>query len=96
MQSFEGALLAGCFGDLCGGFVGERPRWSVTSIKLHGGFVGVALQRWCSPVGLFRIFRDAFSREHLWRAAFTYGIPIIYINVFPSTHLAHHMCVLTH
>ena len=61
MQSFGGALVGGCFGDLCGGFVGERPGWSVTSIKLHGGFVGVTLRRGCSPVNLLCIFQSAFS-----------------------------------
>ena len=61
MQSFGGALVGGCLGGFCGGFVGERPRWNVASIKLHGGFVEVTLQCQCSPEDLLRIFRGAFS-----------------------------------
>ena len=61
IQSFWGALVGGCFGGLCGGFVRERLRWSMTSIKLHGGFLEVVLRRGCSPVDLLRIFRDAVS-----------------------------------
>ena len=65
MQSFGGALvecvllvvLRVCAVDLWG----ERPCWSVTSIKLHGGFVDVTLQHGCSPVDLLRIFQSAFS-----------------------------------
>ena len=30
MQYLWDALVEGCFWELCGGFVGERPRWSVT------------------------------------------------------------------
>ena len=61
MQSFGGVLVGGCFGGLCGGFVGERPYWVMTLIKLHGGFVEIALRHGCSPVELRRIFRGAFS-----------------------------------
>ena len=48
-------------GDLCGGFVEESRRWSVTSVKLHGGFVRVAPQHGCSPVNLLRMLRGVFS-----------------------------------
>ena len=58
MQSFGGALLEGGFGDL---FMLERPRWSVTSLKLHGGFVGVALWRGCSPMDLVVFFKARFN-----------------------------------
>ena len=44
MQSFGGVLVGGWFGELCGGFVGERQRCGVTSIKLHSGFVEVPLR----------------------------------------------------
>ena len=65
MQAFGGALvecvllgvLRVCAVDLWR----ERPCWSVTSIKLHGGFVDVTLQHGCSPVDLLRIFQSAFS-----------------------------------
>ena len=52
-QSFGVALLEAGFGDL---FMLECPRWSATSLKLHGGFVGVALRRGCSPVDLVVFF----------------------------------------
>ena len=61
MHSFGGALIGGCFGGLCSEFVGERPRWSVISIKLHGSFIEVTLRRGCSPVDLLRIFWSAFQ-----------------------------------
>ena len=57
-QSFEGALLEGDFRDL---FMLERPRWSATSLKLPGGFVGVALQRGYSPVDLVVFFGACFN-----------------------------------
>ena len=53
-------LREGVLEELCGGFVGEHPRWSVTSIKLQDGFIGVALWRGCFPVGLLGIFWGAF------------------------------------
>ena len=49
VQSFGGALLEGVFWDL---FALERPCWSATSVKLHDGFVGVALRLGCSLVDL--------------------------------------------
>ena len=57
-QSFGGALFGGGFGDL---FMLEPPRWSATSIKLHGDFVGVALRRGCSPVDLVVLFGACFN-----------------------------------
>ena len=57
MQSYGGALLEGGFGDL---FMLERPRWSATSLKLHGG-VGVALWRGCSPMDLVVFFKARFN-----------------------------------
>ena len=57
-QSFGVALLEGAFGDL---FMLERPRWSATSLKLHGSFVGVALRRGCSPVELGVFFGARFN-----------------------------------
>ena len=57
MQSFGGALLESAFEDL---FVLKRLHWSATSIKLHGGFVGVAFRPGCSPVDLVVFFRAHF------------------------------------
>ena len=66
VQSFGGTLLEGGFEDL---IMLERPRWSVTSLKLHGGFVGVARWRGCSPMDLVEFFgarfNDSTSRELL-------------------------------
>ena len=76
-------LREGVLKDLCGGFVGEHPRWSVTSIKLQGGFIGVALWRGFFPLGLLGIFWGVFLWERLWRAASTYGILILCI-FFPQ------------
>ena len=39
----------------------ERPRWSATSIKLHGDFAGVALRRRCSPMDLVVLFGARFN-----------------------------------
>ena len=79
MQSFGGALLEGGFGDL---FMLERLRWSANSLKLRGGFFGVALRRGCSPVDLVVFFGTRFNDS-----------TSIYI---PSTHLAHYICILKH
>ena len=57
MESFGGALLESAFEDL---FVLKGPRWSATSIKLHGGVVGVAFWHGCSPVDLVVFFRVHF------------------------------------
>ena len=89
MQSFWGALVGACF-VWWGGLVGEHLYCSVTSIKLHGGFVGVTLCHGCSPVDLLRIFWGAFSWEHLWRATSAYWILIIYI--FFHQHIQHIIC----
>ena len=53
-----GALFEGVFGDL---FMLERPRWSVTSIRLHSDLVGVALQHGCSSVDLVVLFGVRFN-----------------------------------
>ena len=58
MQFFGGALLEGGFEDL---FMLEHPHWSATSLKLHGSFVGVALQHWCSPMDLVVFFGARFN-----------------------------------
>ena len=58
MQFFGSALFEGGFGDL---FMLERPRWSTTSIKLHGHFVGVTLRRGCSTVDLVVLFGTRFN-----------------------------------
>ena len=58
VQFFGSALFEGGFGDL---FTLERPRWSTTSIKLHGHFVGVTLRRGCSPVDLVVLFGTRFN-----------------------------------
>ena len=58
MQFFGSALFEGGFGDLC---MLERPRWSTTSIKLHGHFVGVTLRRGCSTVDLVVLFGTRFN-----------------------------------
>ena len=55
MQSFVGDLVEGVFFRGDGEFV-----WSVTSIKLRGGFVGVSLRRGCSPVNLVVFFQARF------------------------------------
>ena len=72
----------------------ERPRWSVTSLKLRGGFVGVALRRGCSPMDLVVFFgarfNDSTSRGLLLHSEYLYYI------IYPSTDLTHYMCVLKH
>ena len=94
MQSFGGTLLEGGFEDL---IMLERPRWSVTSLKLHGGFVGVARWRGCSPMDLVEFFgarfNDSTSRELLLYSEY---LLYVYIYFFPSTHLTHYMCVPKH
>ena len=91
VQSFGGTLLEGGFDDL---FMLERPRWSATSLKLHGGFVGVALRRKCSPMDLVVFFgarfNDSTSRGLLLHSEYLYYV------IYPSTHLTHYMCVLKH
>ena len=57
-QSFGGALLEHGFGDF---FMLERPRWSANSLKLHSGFVVVALWRGCSPADLVVFFDGHFN-----------------------------------
>ena len=78
-QSFGCAVLEGGFGDL---FMLEHLHWTATSLKLRGGFVGVALRRGCSPVDLVVFSGTRFNDS-----------TSIYI---PSTHLAHYICVLKH
>ena len=74
-------MWEGVLGDLCGRFVGECPRWSVTSIKLHGCFVGVAFQCGCSPVNILLFlgggeggggFHDSTSGGLLLRTEYIY------------------------
>ena len=82
MQSFGGSLLEGGFGDL---FMLEHLRWSATSLKLHGGFVVVALWHWCPPVYLvvfFRVrFNDSTSGGLLLHKEY---LLYIYIYIFPQ------------
>ena len=99
-------MWEGVFGDLCGRFVGECPRWSVTSIKLHGCFVGVAFQCGCSPVNILHFFSGGGGRGGGGVGAFMtaplegcFCVPNIYIYIYiniPSTHLTHFMCILKH
>ena len=65
-QSFGALLWEGVFGNLCGGFVGQPRRWRATSIKLHGGFAGVVLRRWFSPVGRYiYIYIYTYFPQHI-------------------------------
>ena len=89
MQSFGGALLEGDFGD---SFMLERPRWSVTSLQLRGGFVGVALRRGCSPMDLVVFFgarfNDSTSRGLLLHSEYYYYYIYNMYNTF-NTLYAH-------
>ena len=95
MQSFECALLKGGIEDL---FMLERPRWSATSLKLYGGFVGVAIRRGCSPVDLVvffgACFNDSTSGGLLLHTE--YG-PILYqycsINLYDCVYMYTHTCI---
>ena len=49
--------------EVCSKFTGERPRRSVTLIKLLGTFIGITLRHGCSPVNLLHIFRIPFSKS---------------------------------
>ena len=77
VQSSGGALFEGGFGDL---FMLERPRWSATSIKLHGDFVGVALRLECSPVNLVVLFGRVLMIAPLEGCFSIY----IYLYIFPQ------------
>ena len=50
----------------CSKFTGEHPCRSAISIK----FIEMALLHGCSPVNFLHIFRTAFPKKHLQRAAF--------------------------
>ena len=72
-----GALLEGGFEDL---FMMERPRWSVTSLKLHGGFVGVALWRGCSHLDLM-VFFGALFNDSTFRGLLLHSEYLLYIYI---------------
>ena len=92
-QSFGSALLEGGFGDL---FMLERPRWSATLLKLHGGFVGVALRHGCSPVDLVVFFGARFN-DSTSGGLLLHTEYLLYIYIYiPSTHLTHYICFLKH
>ena len=84
MQSFRGALLEEGFEDL---FILEGPRWSATSLKMHSGFVGVALRHGCSPMDLVVFlgvrFNDSTSRGLLLHSEYLLYI-YIYFFFFPQ------------
>ena len=78
----------------------EHPRRSATSIKLHGGFAGVALQCGCSPVDLVVFFGERFNDSTSGGLLLHTEYLLIYISIhiyiyiymcmyFPSTHLTH-------
>ena len=88
MQSFRGALLEEGFEDL---FMLERPRWSATSLKMHSGFVGVAVRRGCSPmdlvVSLGVRFNDSTSRGLLLHSEYLLYIYIFSLNTFNTLYV---------
>ena len=92
-----GALFEGAFGDL---FMLECPHWSVTSMRLHSNFVGVALRHGCSSVDLVVLFgvrfKDSTSGGLLLHTEYLLYIYVHICLYFPSTHLTHYMCVLKH
>ena len=68
-------------------FVEERPRWSATSIKLHGGLVGVSLRRGCFLVDLVVFFGARFHESTsgglLLHTEYSLSLSIyIYIYIF--------------
>ena len=42
----------------------------------HGSFIEITLQHGCSPVNLLHIYKNIFSLERFWRAAFVYKQPL--------------------
>ena len=90
-------MWEGVLGDLCGRFVRECPCWSVTSIKLHGCFVGVAFQCGCSPVNFLHFFLGGEGGGGVFHESTSGGLLLhteyIYIYIYILTHF---MCILKH
>ena len=56
-------LKGKCVWKICSKFPGERPCWSMISIKLLCNFIETTLRHECSPVNLYHIFRTPFLQN---------------------------------
>ena len=65
-------------------FTGEHPCRSAISIKLLCNLIEIALRHECSLVNLLHIFKNTFSKEHLWVTA---SVPTFTGQTRKSTNL---------
>ena len=70
-------------------FTGEHPCRSTISIKLLCNFIEIALRHGCSPVNLLPIFKNTFSKEHLWVTA---SVPTFTGQTRKATNLLSRSC----